>query len=133
LNRTEKEIAMFKHILIGAALLAASGIAAAHDGYRHGRVITVEPHFVVSFGSRHADGFRILYESGGHRYWTHSYHRPGPMIVVPPRPVYYYAPQPRYDRHWNNRHDRHWDNRHDRRHDRHDDRRGGRHDQRGRH
>lgn len=116
---------MLKHILIGAALLAASGIAAAHDGYRHGRVISVEPHFVVSFGTRHADGFRILYESGGHRYWTHSYHRPGPVIVVPPRPVYYYAPHPRYDRHW--------DHRHDHRYDRHDDRRGGRHDHHGRH
>jgi len=118
---------MLKHILIGATLLAASGLAAAHDGYgyRHGRVITVEPNFVISFGTRHADGFRVLYESGGSRYWTYTPYRPGPVIVLPPRPVYY-APYPRYDRHHG------WGHRHDRRYDRRDDRRDDRRNRRGR-
>ncbi len=106
---------MLNQLLIGAALLAASGIASAHDGhgYREGRVISVEPRFVVSFGSRYPDGFRVLYESGGSRYWTYSSYRPGPVILLPPRPVYY-GPYPRRD--WHDDHG--WDRRHDRRDDR---------------
>jgi hypothetical protein len=108
---------MLKPLILGAALLAASGLASAHDdGYRHGRVITVEPNFVFSFGSRYPDGFRVLVESGGSRYWTYSAYRPGPVIMLPPRPVYY-APYPRRD--WDG--DRGWERRHERRHDRRDD------------
>ena len=117
---------MLRTLILAAGLLAASGSALADydHGYRHGRVISVEPNFVISFGSRHHDGFRILYESGGHRYWTHSYHRPGPVIVLPPRHVTHVY----HSRHhgWDDRRDwredrRDW--RHDKRHDRRDDRR----------
>lgn len=111
---------MLKKLFIGAALLAASGIASAHDdyGYRQGRVITVEPNFVISFGSRYPDGFRVLYEFGGNRYWTYSSYRPGPVIMLPPRPAYY-APYPR--REW--RDDRGWDRRNEWRHERREERR----------
>ncbi|MEW6120007.1 MAG: hypothetical protein AB1593_07955 [Pseudomonadota bacterium] len=117
---------MLRTLILAAGLLAASGTALAYDdyGHRHGRVISVEPHFTISFGSRHHDGFRILYESGGYRYWTHSHYRPGPVIVLPPRHVRHIH----HHRHggWHDRHDwrddRH-DWRHDWRHDRRDDRR----------
>jgi hypothetical protein len=108
-------------LLAGALLLAASGLAAAHggDGYREGRVISVEPRFVVSFGTRYPDGFSVLYESGGSRYWTHSPYRPGPVIMLPPRPVYYYGPPPHRDWHGHRDWDRRdWDRRHDGRGDR---------------
>lgn len=116
-------------LLAGALLLAASGLAAAHggDGYREGRVISVEPRFVVSFGTRYPDGFSVLYESGGSRYWTYSPYRPGPVIVLPPRPVYYYGP-PRHGWHGHRDWDRHRDWRDDRRDDRRDDWRDGRRD-----
>jgi hypothetical protein len=67
-------------------------------------VVTVEPTFSISFGSRHHDGFRVLVESGGTRYWTHTLHHPGPVIVLPPpryrvQPVYYHD----YGRGWDDR------------------------------
>jgi hypothetical protein len=82
---------MLRKTLIAAALLAASTGAVAHNDYVYGRVVTVEPHFVLSFSSgRYQDGFRILYESDGRHYWTHSHHHPGHAIWVP-RPVGHYA------------------------------------------
>ncbi|MHB1215428.1 MAG: hypothetical protein ACYCY9_10605 [Thiobacillus sp.] len=75
---------MLRTLLIATALLAASGTALAHGDDGRGRVISVEPHFVISFGTRHPDGFRVLYESGGARYWTHTQSRPGRVIVLPP-------------------------------------------------
>ncbi len=127
---------MIRTLILAASLLAASGTALAYDdyGYRHGRVISVEPHFVISFGTRHHDGFRILYESGGQRYWTHSYSRPGAYYVLPPGHVRHIHHHRDYG--WNDRYDWHGDRRdwrHDRRdwrHDRHDDRRDDRRDHR---
>ncbi|MHB1403526.1 MAG: hypothetical protein ACYCWB_14105 [Thiobacillus sp.] len=75
---------MLRTLLIATTLLAASGTAIARSDYGHGRVVSVEPHFVLSFGTRHHDGFRVLYESGGTRYWTHSPYHPGHVIVLPP-------------------------------------------------
>ena len=78
---------MFKlrTLLIASALLGASGASFAHgDDYGYGRVVSVEPNFVISFGSRERDGFRVLYESGGYRYWTHTAYYPGRTIVLPP-------------------------------------------------
>lgn len=125
---------MLRTLVLAASLLAASGSALAHNDYgpRQGRVISVEPNFVISFGTRHHDGFRILYESGGQRYWTHSYHRPGPVIVLPARHVthVYHPYRPGWDDRRDWRHDRRdWrhDNRQDRRGDRRDDRRDHRH------
>ena len=112
-------------LLAGALLLAASGLAAAHggDGYREGRVISVEPRFVVSFGTRYPDGFSVLYESGGSRYWTYSSYRPE-LIVLPSRPVCYTRP-PRHGWHGHRDWDRRADWRDERRdwraHDRQDD------------
>lgn len=116
---------MLRKLLIATALLTTSGFALASD--RHGRVVSVEPHFSISFGTRHHDGFRVLYESGGHHYWTHTDYRPSRYIVVPQH-VYYGHPGHGYG-HGHNKH--HWkghrddwrdDRRHDRRHDRHHDR-----------
>jgi len=76
---------MLRTLLIATALLTASGTALAHSDYGYGRVVAVEPHFVISFGTRHHDGFSVLYESGGSRYWTVTPHRPGHTIVLPPR------------------------------------------------
>ncbi|MHB0973283.1 MAG: hypothetical protein ACYC0P_03465 [Thiobacillus sp.] len=102
---------MLRKLLLATALLTASGASFAHgggDGY--GRVVSVEPHFVISFGTRERDGFRVLYESGGYRYWTYTSYYPGPTIVLPPpyrvERVYYRD----YRRDW---------------HDRDRDRRGG--------
>ena len=62
---------MLRKLLLATALLTASGASFAHGGdYGYGRVVSVEPHFVISFGTRQPDGFRVLYESGGARYWT---------------------------------------------------------------
>lgn len=109
---------MLRKTLIAAALLAASaGAMADHNGYVYGRVVTVEPHFVISFGGgRHYDGFRILYEIGGQHYWTHSHHHPGHTIWVP-RPaghvIHHHYPWRHDWRGWDDRrHDR-WDNRWD--------------------
>lgn len=121
---------MLRTLLIATALLTASGATMASGGYGHGRVISVEPHFVISFGTRHHDGFRILYESGGHRYWTHSYYHPGPYIMLPPPHRVYYG-HPGYHYRWEEDDRRHWkghrddwhddrrDHREHRRHDRH--------------
>ncbi|MCA1926386.1 MAG: hypothetical protein LDL16_08935 [Thiobacillus sp.] len=122
---------MLRTLTLAASLLATSGAALAYDdyAYRHGRVVSVQPNVIISFGTRHHDGFRILYESGGHRYWTHSYHRPGPVIVLPPRHITHIH----HSRHhgWDDRRDwrddrRDW--RHDRQHDWRDHHRHGRHD-----
>lgn len=79
---------MLRKTLTAAALLIASTSALANDGYVYGRVITVEPSFSISFGGgRHNDGYRVLYETGGEHYWTHSHIRPREVIYVP-RPVY---------------------------------------------
>ncbi|MCL5059617.1 MAG: hypothetical protein M1449_03330 [Candidatus Thermoplasmatota archaeon] len=91
---------MLRTLLIATTLL--SGTAFAYDG----RVITVEPNITFSFGTRHHDGFRVLYEFGGHQYWTHTPHHPGHTIVLPPQHqvnVYHH-----YDNGWRDRrHD--WD------------------------
>ena len=76
---------MLRNLLIATALLSASGSALAHSDHGYGRVVSVEPQFVISFGSRHHDGFRVLYESGGSRYWTHTPYHPGHVIVLPPQ------------------------------------------------
>ncbi|WP_324779354.1 hypothetical protein [Thiobacillus sedimenti] len=100
---------MLRKLLTAAALLVASGASFAHGGdYGYGRVISVEPSFTISFGTRAPDGFRVLYESGGYRYWTHTPYYPGRTIVVPaPYPVerVYYGG---YRRDWD---DRRWDDR----------------------
>jgi hypothetical protein len=100
---------MLRKSLIAVALLAAStGVMAGHGDFVYGRVVTVEPNFVISFSSgRHQDGFRILYESGGQRYWTYSHYHPGHVIWVP-RPVgYYHYPKHhheyRYQHEWKDR------------------------------
>ena len=76
---------MLRKLLIAAALLTASGAALAHNDRGYGRVITVEPQVVISFGTRQFDGFRVLYESGGQHYWTYTDYRPVHTIVLPPR------------------------------------------------
>lgn len=120
---------MLRKLILATGMLAVSSAAFAYDGYarHHGRVITVEPSFSISFGNRYHDGFRVQYESGGTRYWTHSHYHPGPVIIVPQhqvRHVYHHRGW-HNDRGWD-RHDRR-DWRDDRRHDRRDDRRHGRH------
>ena len=79
---------MLRKILMSATLLLASSGAWANDGYVYGRVINVEPSINISIGGhRHQNGYRVLYETGGERYWTHSDYRPRDVIYVP-RPVY---------------------------------------------
>lgn len=99
---------MLRTLLISAALLAASGTALAHGDYGYGRVVTVEPHFAISFGTRHHDGFSVLYEYGGSRYWTYAPHHPGHVVALPP---------PHRTRHLHHHHHRHdgrgWDGRDD--------------------
>jgi hypothetical protein len=117
---------MLRTLLIATALLTTSGAALARGDHDYGRVISVEPHFSISFGTRHHDGFRVLYESGGHHYWTHSSYHPGHYYVRPPhhriKHGYHYR-----DYGWD-RHDRHYGKGH--RDDWHDDRRDDRHDRR---
>lgn len=120
---------MLRKSLIAISLLAASAGAIAGGDYVYGRVVVVEPSFSISFGSGgYRDGYRVLYELDGHRYWTHSHRHPGAVIWVP-RPVvvgnvYRYHHHHRYYRH---DHRRDWDDRRrdwdDRRHDRWDGRR----------
>ncbi len=132
---------MLRTLLIASTLLAASGTAIARSDYGHGRVVSVEPHFVLSFGTRHHDGFRVLYESGGARYWTHTPYHPGHVIVLPPphrvTHVRHYRDYGYRDygrgwddrRGWNDRDNRHdgWrDDRREHRGDRRDHRRHGR-------
>jgi hypothetical protein len=113
---------MLRTLLIATTLLTASGTALAHSDYRSGRVVSVEPHFVFSFGTRHHDGFRVLVESGGSRYWTHTPHHPGHVIVLPPqhrvKHVHYHRG---YERGWNDHRDDWRDDRrkHHREHRRH--------------
>lgn len=90
---------MLRTLMIAVALLGTSGAAMARGSYDYGhdtgRVISVEPHFSISFGSRQHDGFRVLYESGGNHYWTHTTYRPSHAIVLPSRHqvhhVYHYS------------------------------------------
>ncbi|PKO70531.1 MAG: hypothetical protein CVU23_06425 [Betaproteobacteria bacterium HGW-Betaproteobacteria-17] len=115
---------MLRTLLIASTLLAASGTAMARGDYGHGRVVSVEPNFVISFGTRHHDGFRVLVESGGARYWTHSPYHPGQVIALPPpHRVTYVQPYRGHERGW----DKRWDNRRD---GWRDDRRGHRSDHR---
>ena len=122
---------MLRTLLIATTLLAASGTAIARSDYGHGRVVSVEPQFTISFGTRHHDGFRVLYESGGARYWTHTTYHPGHVIVLPsPHRVthvqhyrdYGYRD---YGRGWDDR-DNWRDDRREHRSDRRDHRRHGR-------
>lgn len=120
---------LIRTLTLAAGLFVASGAALAHDyGSRTGRVVTVEPYFVISFGNRYHDGFRVLYEVGGQRYWTHSPYRPGHTIVIPPQRVrnvhHHHYSHPgwnhhdwRSDRHhWRDHHrDHHRDHRHEHR------------------
>lgn len=121
---------MLRKLMIAAALLTASGTALAHDRHGYGRVVTVEPQFVVSFGTRHHDGFRVLYETGGQRYWTHTTYRPAHTIVLPPHHrahhVHHYGGS---RNNWDDRRD--WHDRRDWRDDRRDHRHEQRHDRHG--
>lgn len=116
---------MLRTLLIATALLTASGMALAHGDYGYGRVVRVEPSISVSFGTGYHDGFRVLYESGGTRYWTHTPYHPGHVIVVPHhrhhvKHVHHYRD---YGRGWDDRHDWREDRReHRRKHHRHHDR-----------
>lgn len=94
---------MLRKTLIAAALLAASAGAMAHDGYVYGRVVTVEPNFVISFGSGGYNGYRILYEVGGRHYWTHRHYHPGHTIWVP-RPVVHHVYHHKHH-YWHQGHD----------------------------
>ena len=103
---------MLRTILIATALLTASGTALAHDEHVYGRVVSVEPHIAVSFGTGYHDGFRVLYESGGRRYWTHTSYHPGRVIVLPPPHRVRHVNHHRYyGRGWDDRRD--WGNRDD--------------------
>lgn len=111
---------MLRKLLIATALLTASGAVFAHND-SYGRVISVEPRVSIAFGTGYYDGFRVLYESGGSRYWTTTPYRPSHTIVLPPRHHVQHAYQHRYPKGG-------WD---DRRHDRRDDRGGPRGGHRG--
>ena len=112
---------MLRTLLIATTLLTVSATAHAHSDHGYGRVVAVEPHFAISFGSPYPNGFRVLVESGGARYWTHTSYRPGPMIMLPPpayRPIYH---DHGYRGDWGDRHER----RGERRENRHEHRRHG--------
>lgn len=104
---------MLRKSLFAVALLAASAGAMAHDDYVYGRVVTVEPHFSISFGSGgYHDGFRILYDVGGRHYWTHSRHHPGHTIWVPrPASHHVHHHKHRHERHYRYERDGRWDDR----------------------
>ncbi len=105
---------MLRTLLLTGALLTASGTALAHGGAPvYGRVIQVQPSVSVSFGTGRYDGFRVLYERGGNRYWTHAMYRPGPTILVPQYVPVTYAPRyaPDHGRGWNDHRGRHDDRR----------------------
>lgn len=112
---------MLRTLLLATALLTASGTALAHGDYGYGRVVSVEPQFALSFGTRHHDGFRVLYESGGTRYWTHTPYHPGHVIVLPQ-----HHHRVTHVHHYRD-YGRGWDDRHDWRDDRREHRRGHRH------
>ncbi|MGK2951614.1 MAG: hypothetical protein ACSLEZ_04400 [Thiobacillus sp.] len=115
---------MLRKLLIATALLTASGAVLAHNDSVYGRVISIEPRVSIAFGSGgYYDGFRVLYESGGSRYWTTTPYRPSHTIVLPPRHHVHHGYQYRYPKGG-------WD---DRRYDQRDDRdrhRGGHRDDR---
>lgn len=124
---------MIRTLLIATALLTTAGAALANDRAGYGRVVTVEPQFSISFGTRRHDGFRVLYESGGHQYWTQTPYHPGHIIVLPPPPqrVEYVTYERDYGHGWGHQrgggqhHDGWRDDRRDhRRHDRREHRRG---------
>lgn len=122
---------MLRTLLIAGVLLTASGASFAHDGgYGYGRVVSVEPRVVVSFGTYRPDGFQVLYESGGYRYRTYTSYYPGPRIVLPPpyrvERVYYRG----YRRDWD---DRGWNHRRGDRHGWRDERREHRRERHHRH
>jgi hypothetical protein len=98
---------MLRKLLIATALVAASGGAFAHGGY--GRVVSVEPYISFAFGTGRHDGFRVVYESGGRHYWTHSPYYPGQVIVVPPphqvHYIHHYVPKVK---HHYKHHRKHW-------------------------
>lgn len=116
---------MIRKLLIAAtfASVGLSGAAFAHGHHGHGRVIEVQPRVSIAVGSGYYDGFRVLFESGGQRYWTHTAYRPGPVIVLPPRHRWYPAHSytARSGHGWKDTHAR--DTRHERHHDRHHDHR----------
>ncbi|HEY9097291.1 MAG TPA: hypothetical protein VIN38_00325 [Thiobacillus sp.] len=111
---------MLRTLLITTALLTTSGAALARDGHDYGRVISVEPSVSISFGTRHHDGFRVLYESGGRHYWGHSAHHPGHYFVLPPH--HYVQPNYGYRDHGWSGHNRHQSRGHH--YDRHEGKRG---------
>lgn len=116
-------------VVFASALLAASAGAFAHSGGGYGRVVTVEPHVSISFGTGYYDGFRVLYGSGDSHDWTHTPYRPGRVIALPPPHRVQHAYRYRDDGDgWRDRHG--WDDRgswrDDRREYRRDHRRHGR-------
>jgi hypothetical protein len=121
---------MLRKALLAAALLASTLSTSAYSGdYIEGRVIGVIPHISLSFGS--LPGFRVEYEVGGHRYFTHSQRHPGRVILVPP-PYRVIPVGPAFGHrhnHWRDDQRRGWNNQgrwDDRRHWRGDDRGRGR-------
>ncbi|MEW6131718.1 MAG: hypothetical protein AB1591_00940 [Pseudomonadota bacterium] len=98
---------MLRKSLIASVLLAASGSIMAHGDYVYGRVVTVEPNYYISFGSGGYYGYRVLYESDGRHYWTHSHRHPGHVIWVP-RPVVHHI----HHHEHHHRHDHHHDWKH---------------------
>jgi hypothetical protein len=111
---------MLRTLLIATTLLTASGTALAHGDERYGRVVEVEPYFAISFGTPYRDGFRVLYESGGARYWSYSPDYPGRALVLPPRHemrhVYRYRDYGRgWDDHRDGWRDSRWEHRRERR------------------
>jgi len=123
---------MLRKLLIATALLAASGAALAHNTPVYGRVVSVEPRVSIAFGTGYHDGFRVLYESGGQRYWTHSPYRPGHVIVLPPQHhrvqhvYHHYDHHGGWDKHRKHRRDDWRDDRRDHHNDRREHRRHGR-------
>lgn len=87
---------MLRKILIATTLLAASATAIASQTYVHGRVVSVDPSFAVSYGSGpYNSGFSVMYSSGGVPYWGVPYgYAPAPVIVVPPPRYRVYAVPP---------------------------------------
>ena len=112
---------MIRTLLIAATLLTASGAALAHNDIAYGRVIEVEPRVSFSFGTGYHDGFRVLYESGGQRYWTYAPRHPGHVIMLPPGHRMHHVHHQRHRDRWEKRSD--WDDHRDDRRDWRDDRR----------
>lgn len=75
---------MLRTLMITTALLAIPGSALAHDTFDRGRVVSVEPHLAISFGTRHHEGYRVPHESRSSGYWTDTRHHPRPVIVISP-------------------------------------------------